>query len=93
MIYKIVRYIERNHYFNRKKGIYELIENERFFAKRKGTIFGFWHDVGDFIWDSGGGYISLNEFNTIEEAESYVRCFHMEYYGDSNYEIVKDLKI
>lgn len=93
MVYKIVKYIERNHKFNKEKGIYELIENEKFFAKRKGTIFGFWHDVGDFIWDSGGGFISLNEFNTLEEAESYVRCFHAERYNDTNCEIIKEIKI
>jgi len=93
MVYKIVKYIERDHKFNKEKGIYELIENEKFFAKRKGTIFGFWHDVGDFVWDSGGGFISLNKFDTIKEAESYVRCFHAENYGNLNYEIVKEFKV
>jgi hypothetical protein len=84
MVYKIVKYIERDHKFNKEKGIYELIEKEKFYAKRKGTIFGFWHDVGDFIWDSGGGFTTLNTFDTIKEAESYVRCFHAERYHDKN---------
>lgn len=93
MVYKIVKYIERNHKFNKEKGIYELIENEKFFAKRKGTIFGFWHDVGDFVCGFYGGHIMLNEFNTLEEAESYVRCFHAERYNDTNCEIIKEIKI
>lgn len=93
MIYKIIKYIERDHVFNKTKGIYELIENERFYTKRKGTIFGFWHDVGDFIFDSGGGFISLKKYNTIEEAESYIKCFHAEHYKNNNYEIIKEINI
>jgi len=93
MVYKIIKYIERHHIFNKNKGIYELIENEKFYAKRKGTIFGFWHNVGDFIWDSGGGFISLKKYDTIEEAESYIKCFHTEHYQNNNYEIVKEINI
>lgn len=93
MKYKIVRYVHRTHEFNKQKGIYELIESYKYYAKRKGVIFGFWHDVGDFIWDSGGGHTMLNEFGSLEEAKSYVRCFHAENYENENYEIIKAFEL
>lgn len=91
MKYKIVKYIERYHRFDEHKGRWILIEVDKYYAKRKGRIFGFWHDVGDFIWDTGGGHIMLNIFDSQEEAESYTYCFHKEHYGDVKYEIVSNI--
>ena len=90
MKYKIYKKVERSHILNNTTGLYKLIEKDQYYIKRKGTLFGFMHNVGDFIWDSGGGFISLNYFDSVEQAESYLYCWHKEHYENEQIEIIKE---
>lgn len=92
MKYKIYKKVKRTHVLNDATGLYELIETDQYYIKRKGTIFGFMHDVGDFVWDFGGGFIALKFFDSIEKAESYLYCWNKENYGNEPIEIIKEIK-
>jgi len=83
MKYVIYKRIHRTHQLNKETKLYELIETPRFYIKRKGKIFGFIHDVGDWLCDSqGNAFCANNEFDSIEQANSYLNCWHIETYGD-----------
>lgn len=73
----------------------ELTEKILFFAKRKGKFFGFWHDVGEEVYDyMGGTFICPEYFSTPEECEDFVKKFHIYHYGDKQkLEIYKELDI
>ena len=89
MIYKICKYIERDHVLNNDTNLYELIEKEKFYIKRKGKIFGFWHTVGDWLCDiQGNSFCYDQRFDSYEQARSYLYCWHKETYGDNNIEII-----
>lgn len=89
MKYKIYKTIKKNIKLNEKTNLYDLIEDVKYCIKRCGKIFGFLHDVGDVIWSSGGPFISLNYFDSLEQAESYLNAWHKKYYKDEKLEIVK----
>lgn len=83
MIYRIYKRIHRKHRLNQETKLYELIETPRFYIKRKGKIFGFMHDVGDWVVDSQGNTFCANtEFDSLDQANSYLKCWHVETYGD-----------
>lgn len=93
MIYKIVKYIKKDHLFNKKTRLYDLVIKEEYHIKRKGRIFGFWHIVGDWICDMNGDcWCGDDSFDTPEQAESYIKCWHEENYGDK-YTYVVEPKI
>ena len=73
----------------------ELTEKVLFFAKRKGRIFGFWHDVGTELCDyEGGTFISIEYFESPDDCEDYVRKYHKYHYCDKHkLEIFKELDI
>lgn len=88
MKYKIYKKIDRSHKLNKETKLYELIETPKYYIMRKGTILGFWHEVGEWLWSSGGPFISLEYFKSIEQAKSYLYCWHKENYSnDSNIEV------
>jgi len=88
MKYKIYKKIDRSHILNKETKLYELIETPKYYIMRKGTIFGFWHEVGDWLWSSGGPFIGLKYFDSIEQAKSYLYCWHKENYSnDKNIEV------
>ena len=83
MIYRIYKRIHRTHKLNKETNLYELIETPRYYILRKGKIFGFMHDVGDWLMDSqGNAFCATTEFNSVEQACSYLNCWHIETYGD-----------
>ena len=82
MKYIIYKRIQRTHELNQESKLYELIETPRFYIKRKGKIFGFMHDVGDWMCDSQGNLFCVHdEFDSLEQANSYLNCWHAEEYG------------
>ncbi len=93
MQYKIIKkeekkLIELSHFVNGN------IENEVkvkhyvwYEARRKGTIFGFWHDVGHPPFNFP--YIA----KTIEEMEDYIKKWHEVNYFGKPIEIVKDINL
>ena len=93
MKYKIYKKIARAHTFNNETGLYELIERDQYYIRRKGTIFGFMHDVGDSLLPSEGTFTVLEYFDSIEQAESYLYCWHKEHYENEQIEIIKELKL
>ena len=91
MKYKIYKTITKNIGFDKENKSYKLIENTKYYIKRCGKIFGFLHDVGDEIeiWSNGAIFTSLNYFDSLEQAESYLNAWHKKYYKDEKLEIVK----
>lgn len=89
MKYKIYKTIKNDISLNKETNLYELIEDVKYCIKRYGKIFGFLHNVGDEIWTSGGVFIELNYFNSLEQAESYLNAWHKKYYKNEKLEIVK----
>lgn len=90
MKYKIVQKIENNivldkityRYYNEVKTLYG--------AYRKGTIFGFCHNVGTTLWSSGGTFTSQDWFDSKEKAISYAKAFNTKEYGSNEkFEIIK----
>jgi len=91
MIYRIYKRIHRIHQLNKETKLYELIETPRFYIKRKGKIFGFMHDVGDWLCDSQGNiFCANNEFDSVEQAISYLNCWHIETYGSN---VIQDVQM
>lgn len=94
MKYFIFKKIDRRHSFNKETQLYELQETPKYYIKRKGSIFGFLHDVGDWMTDGqGNSFCGSNYFDSIEQAESYLNCWHKETYGDADIEIIKNIDI
>jgi hypothetical protein len=98
MKYKICRTIHRELKIVSNKDnsrITELKEKTLYFAKRKGKIFGFWHDVGEETCDyNGGTFISTEYFSNPEDCEEYVKKFHVYHYGNKEkIEIYKEFDI
>ena len=59
-----------------------LIERSEWYeAKRKGRIFGFWHDVGHEYdcWDCG---TIQHTTKTLDEMKNYIKDWHEVHYGD-----------
>ncbi len=73
----------------------ELTEKVLFFAKRKGRIFGFWHDVGEEVCGYEiDNFIVPEYFTNPDDCEEYVRKYHKYHYGDKHkLEIFKELDI
>ena len=83
MKYIIYKRTHRIHKLNQETKLYELIETPRYYILRKGKIFGFMHDVGDWLCDSqGNSFCAHDEFDSVEQAISYLNCWHVETYGD-----------
>jgi len=84
MIYKIYKRIQRTHKLNQESKLYELVETPKFYIKRKGKFFGFMHRVGDWLCDSQGNlFCAHDEFDSLDQANSYLNCWHIETYGKS----------
>lgn len=85
MEYKICKFINRRHTLNKDTQMYELIEEDKFFILRKGTLFGFWHDVGEWLCDIEGNlFCYRDEFKSLEQAKSFLYCWHKETYPNDN---------
>ena len=69
----------------------EVHKSEWYQAKRKGKIFGFWHDVGHERYFDGG-LIARTE-KTVEAMEDYVRKWHEVNYYKEKIEIIKDIEL
>ena len=94
MKYFIFKKIDRRHSFNKETQLYELCETPKYYIKRKGRIFGFLHNVGAWVTDSQGNlFCFCDYFNSIEQAESYLNCWHKETYGDTDIEVIKKIDI
>lgn len=94
MKYFIFKKIDRSHSFNKDTQLYELYETPKYYILRKGRIFGFLHEVGDWLMDSqGNSFCFCKYFDSIEQAESYLNCWHKEKYGDANIEIIKNINM
>ena len=85
MKYKICKFIDRTYKLNPTTELYELTEIEKYYALRKGRMFGFWHEVGEEIFTSGGTFITRSEFTSVSQAVSYIECWHKTRYGNKNY--------
>ncbi len=94
MKYKIYKEIERTHRYNPENDEYELIEKPKYFIKRKGTIFGFMHNVGEWCCDMDGTRWCISDrFNSLKQAKSFLRCWHKEEYGLNVPIEVEELKL
>lgn len=95
MIYRIYKRIHRTHKLNKETNLYELIETPRYYILRKGKIFGFMHDVGDWLCTTmGDRFCASDEFDSIEQANSYLNCWHIEEYGkDEPLEVQLDFSV
>ena len=89
MKYKIYKKIYRSHILNKETKLYELIETPKYYIMRKGTIFGFWHEVGDWLLSSGGSFIGLNYFDSVEQTKSYLYCWHKENYPNDKDQFIE----
>lgn len=88
MKYKICKTVVYYHTYS--NGIYELHEDIKYFIQRKGRIFGFWHDVGEWTTDwNGDKFLFRDYFDSLESAESFLKCWHKETYNNKSYEIIK----
>ena len=83
MKYKIYEEIERTYKLNSETDLYEFVYESTYYIKRKGTIFGFMHDVGS-PYDAGGGYGGhfLEMFDNLDKAKSFLKCWHIDEYGE-----------
>ena len=83
MKYKIVSKKFYSHKLNKETKLYEPIIELKYGAYRKGKIFGFWHDVGEWMTDSQGNSFCFTDwFDSIEQCKSFVQCWHDETYGE-----------
>jgi len=63
----------------------ELTTQIQYYAKRKGKIFGFWHDVGEENYDyNGDTWITEEYFNNPDDCIDFVKKFHIYHYGHKN---------
>lgn len=82
MKYKIIKTQEYSKKLNPETKLYELEITDLYGAKRKGTILGFWHDVGEELCDSQGNLFTCEEWcSSIDQCISYIKCYHHEHYG------------
>ena len=83
MKYKIIKTQEYSKKLNPETKLYELKITYLYGARRKGTILGFWHDVGEELCDfEGGTFISEEWCSSIDQCISYIKCYHLEHYGE-----------
>lgn len=73
----------------------ELKRELKYFAKRKGRIFGFWHDCDEESCDyEGGTFIITEYFDTPQECEDFVKKFHEYHFGkDNQIEIINEIEL
>ena len=91
MKYKIYREVILDHKLNKETNLYEEVRTTRYGIERKGTIFGFWHTVGDWLMDSQGNRFCHDQrFDSPEQANSYLKCWHNESYPGQEVEVIYD---
>lgn len=89
MKYKIVKRCIYEKKQDPETKLFKLITHEQWGLKRKGILFGFWHDVGEELCDSQGNtFITQEWFDSYEIAQSYLIAWHEEHYKDDLIEIV-----
>lgn len=76
------KYHGKNH-LNEDTGLYEMTIEDRYHIYRRGKIFKKrLHVVGDWLCDSQGNtWCFQNNFTSINQAESYIKGWHIETYG------------
>ena len=74
-------------YFDKETKLYKQDNRKKYHIYRRGTIFKKrLHIVGDWLCDSQGGtWCFQNDFDSIEQAKSYIKCWHRETYGKREY--------
>ena len=83
MKYKIITRDFYSHKYNEESKLYKPIKETKYGVKRKGTILGFWHDVGEWMCDSqGNNFCYTDWFVSREQCESFLKCWHIETYGE-----------
>lgn len=83
MKYKIISDVFYSHVFDKYSGLYRSVREIKYGAKRKGTILGFWHDVGEWMCDSQNNNFCCEDwFDSREQCESFLKCWHLETYGE-----------
>lgn len=82
MIYKLIEKKDCVIEFDKNSGTYVNNYKKFYGTKRKGKIFGFWHEVGTESCDyQGNTYISEDWFDDKQKAISYARAFNEQHYG------------
>lgn len=68
----------------------QLIVNTKYYAERKGIIFGFWHIVGlEKIGSLGQPFIDTEYFTYKEDCKEFIKQFHYLHYGiNVNFKII-----
>jgi len=81
MKYKIYREVILGHILNKDTNLYEEKRTIKYGIDRKGTIFGFWHTVGDWLSTTmGDRFCQDQRFDSPDQALSYLKCWHYENY-------------